>query len=46
MDLLQRLLAGRCPGWTRVWGITIKCKLPARHRGDHRNGRRTWPYGE
>lgn len=35
-----------CPGWTRRWGFTWNCKLPFGHRGDHRNGNRTWKPGE
>jgi len=34
-----------CPGEKSVWWGTMKCKLPARHRGDHKNGKHTWHYG-
>ena len=46
MDVLRMLgLARPCPGWKSMWWGTMKCKLRAGHRGDHCNGRHTWPYG-
>jgi hypothetical protein len=46
MDFLKMLgWAEACPGWKSMWWGSMKCKLRARHRGPHRNGRHTWPYG-
>lgn len=48
MGALKQMLGleAPCPGWTWVWWGTVKCELPARHKGDHQNGRRTWKYGQ
>ena len=45
MGWLESLWSLRCPGWTRAWGITWRCKLRAGHKGDHRHGNRTWTFG-
>jgi hypothetical protein len=46
MGWLSGLWSPPCPGWTRRWGITWNCKLSFGHKGNHRNGNRTWKPGE